>query len=112
MRRQSLQGRVLPQADTSATCVWALGRVAYLHPVQNRGNMDFETEKLVPIKAKPGEKVRVSYPWLGNYPSLTDIQGTLVERVGDIGWNVEFEGREGLFFFHTCPGIQQLAYIL
>jgi hypothetical protein len=38
------------------------------------------------------EKVKIADAWLGIYPSLADVTGTLVERVGSVGWSVELEG--------------------
>ena len=97
-----MHGRVLPQADTCPSCVWALGRVEYTHPRHNKNDVSQSTIKLVSFAYKDhtilrkslpwAEKVKIADAWLGIYPSLTEVTGTLVERVGSLGWSVEFEG--------------------
>mmetsp|Transcript_36225 Transcript_36225/g.53138 ORF Transcript_36225/g.53138 Transcript_36225/m.53138 type:complete len:148 (+) Transcript_36225:172-615(+) len=87
-------------------CFWAEAQVPYVSPGQGGG----ETEKYVDLKAKKGDRVKISQAFVGHYPTLCKVEGTLTSRAGR-GWAVFFDGFQQEMLFNVEPEMRQLTHV-
>lgn len=88
------------------TCFWAAAQVPYKPPGQGDDGEKFVEFTL----SKSGDRVKIAQAFVGHYPQLCQIEGTLTNRAGR-AWAVLFDGFEKEMLFNVDAGMRQLIHV-
>ena len=85
--------------------MWAEAQVPYKPPAQGEVQEQFVDL----FKASKGDRVKIAQGWVGHYPTLKQVHGTLGNRSGR-GWAVRFDGCPQEMFFDVQAEMRQLVH--